>query len=83
MTNEMMQLQRLLEKSADADVLRKMIGFASQRLMELEVPPAPERAPGRRIPSALAEATALLVPSREGPHAAALRDSRREIRLRT
>ncbi|HEX7369178.1 MAG TPA: IS256 family transposase [Rhodanobacteraceae bacterium] len=37
MTNEMMQLQGLLEKSADADVLREMIGFASQRLMELEV----------------------------------------------
>lgn len=37
MTNDMMQLQGLLEKSADADVLREMIGFASQRLMELEV----------------------------------------------
>lgn len=37
MTNEMMQLQGLLEKSADADVLREMIGFASQRLMEMEV----------------------------------------------
>jgi transposase-like protein len=37
MTNHMMQLQGLLEKSADADVLREMIGFASQRLMELEV----------------------------------------------
>jgi transposase-like protein len=37
MTNEMMSLQNLLEKSADADLLREMIGFASQRLMELEV----------------------------------------------
>lgn len=37
MTNDMMQLQGLLEKSADADVLREMIGFASARLMELEV----------------------------------------------
>ncbi|MBW7886653.1 MAG: IS256 family transposase [Caldilineaceae bacterium] len=37
MTNDMMQLQGLLEKSADADVLREMISFASQRLMELEV----------------------------------------------
>ena len=37
MTDEMMSLQGLLEKSADADVLREMIGFASQRLMELEV----------------------------------------------
>lgn len=39
MPNEMMQLQGLLEMSADADVLREMIGFASQRLMELEVEP--------------------------------------------
>jgi transposase-like protein len=37
MTNEMMSLQSLLEKSADADLLREMISFASQRLMELEV----------------------------------------------
>ncbi len=37
MTEEMMQLQGLLEKSADADLLREMIGFAGQRLMELEV----------------------------------------------
>jgi transposase-like protein len=37
MTDEMMSLQNLLEKSADADFLREMIGFAAQRLMELEV----------------------------------------------
>ena len=37
MTNEIMQLQSLLEKSPDADMLREMIGFASHRLMELEV----------------------------------------------
>src|SRR5260221_296611 len=37
MTDEMMNLQALLEKSSDTDLLREMIGFAAHRLMELEV----------------------------------------------
>jgi putative transposase len=37
MTEDTMDLQALLGKSADADFLREMIGFAAQRLMELEV----------------------------------------------
>lgn len=37
MTQEMMDLRALLEKSPDADLLREMIGYATQRLMELEV----------------------------------------------
>jgi putative transposase len=37
MTDEMMNLRALLEKSSDTDLLREMIGFTAQRLMELEV----------------------------------------------
>jgi putative transposase len=37
MTEDMMNLRTLLEKSSDSDLLREMIGFAAQRLMELEV----------------------------------------------
>ncbi len=37
MTDEMMNRRALLETSPDADLLREMIGFASRRLMELEV----------------------------------------------
>ena len=37
MTDDMMNLQALVGKSADADFLREMIGFAVQRLMALEV----------------------------------------------
>ena len=37
MTNDRMALLELIEKSADADLVRAMLAFAAERLMALEV----------------------------------------------
>ncbi len=55
MTNDMMNLRSLVEKSADSDLLREMIGFAAQRLMELEVGTATGAAHGEKSPDRLAQ----------------------------
>ena len=55
MTDERMALQSLLEKTPDADFLRRMIGFAAQRLMELDIESRTGAAHGERSPERLAQ----------------------------
>jgi putative transposase len=50
MIGEMMNLRALVEKTPDADLLREMIGFAAQRLMELEVEVQSGAAYGEKSP---------------------------------
>lgn len=55
MTDPMMNLKDLLEKTPDADVLREMIGFAAERLMELEVGGLTGAGFGEKSPERLAQ----------------------------
>jgi putative transposase len=55
MTDDSIALRALLEKSSDADLLREMIGFAAERLMELEVEALAGAAYGERSPDRLAQ----------------------------
>ena len=55
MTDEMMNLRALVEKTPDADLLREMIGFAAQRLMELEVEGLTGAGYGEKSPERLAQ----------------------------
>ena len=50
MTNHMMNLRDLVEKTPNADMLREMIGFATERLMELEFGAATGAAYGEKDP---------------------------------
>ena len=55
MTDDRMSLQTLVAKTPDADLLREMIGFAAQRLMELEIEAKTGAAHGERTPERLAQ----------------------------
>ena len=50
MTDDKLTLRTLLEKSSDADLLREMIAFSAQRLMELEVEGLTGAEHGERTP---------------------------------
>ena len=55
MTDATMNLKTLIEKTPDADLLREMIGFAAERLMELEVGGATGAGYGEKNPLRLVQ----------------------------
>lgn len=55
MTDDMMNLRTLVEKTPDANLLREMIGFAAERLMEMEVGAATGAGYGEKNPLRLAQ----------------------------
>ena len=63
MTDQETALRELLAKGTDASVLREMIGFTAQRLMELEIGGLTGAAHGERSPDRLTQRRYYDVPS--------------------
>ena len=55
MTDPMMRLRSLVEQTPDADILREMISFAAERLMEMEVGGLTGAAYGEKTPARLVQ----------------------------
>ena len=55
MTDEKMALLELIEKSADTDLIREMLGFAAGRVMDLEVHACTGAAHGARDPASVGQ----------------------------
>ena len=69
MTNERMALLELIEKGADADLVRELLAYASERLMAAEVDQLTGAAAGVRSPDRINHRTATA--SVAGRHASA------------